>query len=348
MWRPLVLSLLSLTGVFLWGKDPAPLTPVEYPELRLHLDRLAKKMVQVSGTFHYLAEDGKSFQLRMGEHTIDVQFDAIGAEAQQALRELRNFSDVRILVTGRVERAGVQNDRILLVADKVDIQDESTRMAFDSRRGIVTVPEIRVNPFRYLHNSITMQGRFDFRDPNLELFRLWRGVDVIEVDYQALSKAQRREILGIKNFSDRPMRVTGNLRPAKTVGVAYHLDATALEIEPLLDESQLVALEAQRKSKDISYADIIRKPERYVGKLVELKGGFEVQEPLRRVVELWQGGDSIEIFYEQVPAEQMRVIQDLKPFSSAIVVVQGKVQAYEKASRRYFIMAKSITLEKAK
>jgi hypothetical protein len=320
---------------------------LDYPELRLkYLDLIGEELL-VRGEFNYLMEDGETLQMRMGEGTVEVSYRGLAPDIKAAVRDLRNFSRTPLTVKGVLRQGGVAGNKILIEAEQLDIDATSTRLAVASRRGIVTVPEIRLNPFRMLNSQVTMEGRFNFREPARKVFRVWRGVDAIDVEYGQLSEALQKEVLMVPNFSDRPLKVTGVLRSTGRAEAAYQIEATALQIEEAPDQAQLMSLEATNKKADITYSDLLLNPERYIKQKVMLKGGYETRDPLRKVFEIWQGGDSIEVFYQNLPTSQIKLIESLPPFSSLVMVVNGQAENYHRAPRRFFIIAENVVFDKS-
>ncbi len=359
-------AFFIVTFVAAMAQSASDPTEVTYIDLRINLDNLMNKRVKIRGGFNYLNTDRRSFLIKNGEGLVLIDMKDLQQETKNEVLELRNFSDIPLTVIGVVNLVGVQNDQPAIRAEQIEIEQAPTQNIYDSRKGIVTVPEIRVSSFRYLNSSVVMQGRFDFRETSQQTFGLWRGVDEVQVDYSQLPVDTRRQILGLQNFSNRGMRVTGILRLPTTSDVAYKLDATAIVLDPEVNESQSSAEETQKKTLDITYAQILRESERYLNKtritkkLKEIdpktnkvkeynpimKGAFEVCDPQRKVMQIWQGEDSIEVNYHDLPPDQVELIESQKPFNSIIFDITGVVRVYPKTPGRFFFEASKIVCEK--
>lgn len=350
-WRSLFGNLAALglwvcafsnSAVSLHGAEPLELT---YVDLKLDLPKIVKKLVRLKGGFHYLDEGESSFVLRLDNNPVIVDMTKLPQESQEAVRAIRDFSETPVTVTGTVTRGGVQRDQPTVVAERIDIEDTSTRNSYRSRRGVVTVPELRVNPPRYLETSVSMQGRFDFVQPGRESFRFWRGVDEVEVDFSHLSPETQRQILSLKNFSDQSLKVSGILKGPPSGEVAFGLDATSIQIDPIPDAASAAAPQGEADD-GLSYANILLNPDRYLNNEQTIKGGFELCDPHRKLMQIWQGGDSMEVYYRDLPQDQINLIESQHPFSSIVIVVSGMIHPYPRAPHRFMIEAHSVALDK--
>lgn len=320
---------------------PAPVPDVAYSDLLLHLDNYEGQTVRVHGTFHYLQSDGPIFELRMGDRSVSVYFNGLPPEGQMSLRELRQFSETPLAVTGAVREGNVHDLPIMIIASRIELEGAGSQFTYDSKDGFVTYPEIARFSQRFLHSAVTMQGRFDFREPDRTVFTMWRGVDEIDVDFGRLPDDLQAKLLVEPQFSNRLMTIKGIVRPSPGRKSHYLLEAQSIDFLPPFDANSANAADPS-KPRDIAYAEVLAAPEKWAGQHVQMRGSFECAGGQPYVFQMRTGSDSIEFIDERLPAPVHARLASLRPFSEAALRVSGTIRAYPDVKNRYYLVADKV------
>jgi hypothetical protein len=79
-----------------------------------------------------------------------------------------------------------------------------------------------------------------------------------------------------------------------------------------------------------------------MGRQIVLRGAFYCKNTERSSFELMQGGDEVEVFWEQLSSTKQSLVLNQKNFSAVPVVVVGTVQRFRDARNSYYIMASDV------
>ena len=328
-------------------KKDGGLPEVGYVDLSLNQEKYIGKEIRVHGRFYYMESKRPIFEMRMGpSQSINVNITLVPPEGQRIIQGLRNFSEVALAVTGTVKEGDRHDNPILIVASKIDIEGAATRYRIDPDEvTVASYAQIVRFAQRYQNSIVTMEGRFDFREPNREQFTLWRGLDSISVSFIHFSDELRARFLKEPQFSGQSMKVTGIVRADPAKAGRFMLDAQSVQFPP---DPKDVPPEAPpqegevAKPKPIAYAKIITDPDKYVGKTVLLAGSFErfTAAPFR--FEMRTGWDSIEVVAEKLPRDVQDQLADLGDFSQVLFTVSGTLMAYPNNPKRLYLVADSL------
>lgn len=320
---------------------PEPIVDVAYTDLLLHFDDYEGKKVRVHGTFHYLQGNAPIFELRMGDRSVNVYFSTLPPEGQLTIRELRQFSETPLVVTGTVREGNAHDLPVLIMAARVELEGAGSQFSYDSKDGVITYPEIARFSSRFLHSNVVMLGRFDFREPDRTMFAMWRGVDSIDVDFGRLAIEVQAKIFVEPQFSGRLLTVKGVVRPAPGRKSHYLLEAQSVEFSPPFDPNSANAADPT-KPRDISYAEILADPDKWIGQRLQMRGSFECAGGQPYVFQMRTGSDSIEFVDERLPAPIHARLTGLAPFCEAALRVYGTIRAYPDVKNRYYLVADKV------
>ena len=328
---------------------PAPAAPapddkappvVAYPDLLVNLATYIGKTVTLQGTFHFMETNKPSFDLHMGEQTVSVSIVNLPPEAQTAIRRLRDFSEKPITVTGTVRQGPFQGTPVLLLAATVQIPGVATHFVITPSEGVVTYPQIQRHFENFLNAEVTLKGRFDFRDPDGQMFSLWRGIGEIEVDFSKLPDADRLHLLAEPDFSNHPLTVKGFVFPLPGRKGSYFLQAQSLEIPPPPTPG---AVDPAKKGLT-SYSDLLADPTRYLNHTVRMRGSYDLASDNPFTFQMRQEGDTIEVLYDKIDPQLRDQIAAFPDFSNITFFVNGTVHAYPDAPNRFFLVADKIEI----
>ena len=93
---------------------------------------------------------------------------------------------------------------------------------------------------------------------------------------------------------------------------------------------------------EITYSDILLSPAKYVGNEITMHGEFRYKNTERKSFDMRQGDNTIEIFYERLPAETQAVILSQSNFSRAPVMASGTLRRFANRANSYYIMASDV------
>ncbi len=356
-FRPALLGCLLCSVPWIGGAQQPAASPsapgksasgglpeVGYAELSLNQARYLGKDVRVHGRFYYMETRQPIFEMRMGPaQSVNVNVTLVPPEGQRIIQGLRNFSEVPLAITGTVKEGDPHDNPILIVASKIDIEGAATRYRIDPNEiPIVSYAQIVRFSQRYLNTIVTMEGRFDFREPNRQQFTLWRGLDSITVNFSRLGADLRTRFLNEPQFSGQSMRVTGIVRTDLARPGRYKLDAQSIEFPAPPTAAQAEAPPADGsapKPKPMNYADVLADPAKYAGKTVLLQGSFErfTSPPFR--FEMRTGWDSLEVVSEKLPRDVQEQLGELGDFSQILFTVSGTLTPYPNNPQRFFLVA---------
>ncbi|HEY8967351.1 MAG TPA: hypothetical protein VIM58_12950, partial [Candidatus Methylacidiphilales bacterium] len=282
---------------------------------------------------------------RMGPgQSVNVNFTLVPPEGQRIIQNLRNFSEVALSVTGTVKEGDRHDNPILIVASRIDIEGAATRYRIDPYEvTVASYAQIVRFSQRYLNSIVTMEGRFDFRDPNREQFGLWRGLDTITVSFSHLSDDLRARFLKEPQFSNAQMKITGIVRTDPAHPSRFMLDAQSVEFPappPLSPPAE--DPEAAKKPKPVPYDKVLADPDKYAGKTVFLSGSFErfTAAPFR--FEMRDGWDSLEVVAEKLPQATQEELAGLGDFSQVLFNVTGTLQPYPNDPKKLYLVADTL------
>ena len=341
---PLALLCLLLAAVSAFSApapdDKAP-PVVTYPDLLVNLATYVNKTVTLQGTFHYMEPDKPRFDLHMGEQTVSVSIVDLLPEAQAAIRHLRDFSEKPLTVTGTVRQGAFQAAPVLLLASSVEIAGVPTHFVITPTDGVVTYPQIERHYENFLNAEVTMKGRFDFRDPDRQMFSLWRGIGEIEVDFSKLPDPDRLRLLGEPNFSNQPLTVKGSILPLPGAPKgSYLLLAASLVIPPPPSPG---AVDPAKKGLT-TYSDLLASPTRYLNHTVRMRGSYDLASDNPFSFQMRQDDDTIEVLYGKIDSQERDQIAAFPDFSNITFLVTGTIHAYPDASNRFFLVADKIEI----
>ncbi len=323
--------------------DPAP-PELVYADLLLKFDDYEGQSVRVHGTFHYLQGSEPIFELRMGDRSVNVLLSGMPPEGQRTIREMRQFSETPLAVTGILKRGDAHDNPILLVASKIDVEGGfSTHFLTDGKQGVVTYPEIERYSERFLNSTVTLKGRFDFRDPNRKLFTLWRGVDAVDIDFSRLAdEGVQAKLLQEPNFSNQPLTVKGIVRASPGAKGRYMIDAVSVDYPPPPEPGAAPPPAEPNLPKKLDYADLLSDPAPWLGRTVRMRGSFEYRATTPYTLEMRQKDDSIDVIFEKVSAPVQSRIASLAAFSEVGLMITGTPRAYPDAPKRFYIVADQV------
>ncbi|SDU19694.1 hypothetical protein SAMN05444156_2543 [Verrucomicrobium sp. GAS474] len=318
------------------------LPEVGYVALSLNQEKYLGKEVRVHGKFYYMESKRPIFEMRMGpSQSVNVLITLVSPEGKRIVQGLRNFSEVALAVTGTVKEGDRHDNPILIVASKIDIEGAATRYRIDPVEvGIASYAQIGHFSQRYLNSIVTMEGRFDFREPNREQFTLWRGLDSILVNFSHLSDDLRKRFLNEPQFSGQSMKVTGIVRTDPAKPNRFMLDAQSVSFpEPPKTAEETPQDGEAKKPKPLPYDKVLAEPDKYVGKTVLLSGSFErfTAAPFR--FEMRSGWDSLEVVAEKLPRSIQEELGELGDFSQVLFTVSGTLVAYPNDPKKLYLVA---------
>jgi len=319
--------------------DSAP-PVVTYPDLLVNLATYVGRTVTLKGSFHYMESNRPSFDLHMGEQTVSVSIVNLPPEAQASLRNLRDFSEKPLSVTGVVRQGAFQAAPILLLASSVEIAGVPTHFVITPSDGVVTYPQIERHYENFLNAEVTMKGRFDFRTPDRQMFSLWRGVGEIEVDFSKLPNPDRLRLLNEPDFSNQPLTVKGSVAPLPGQKGSYLLLADSLVIPP---PPTAGAVDPAKKGLT-GYGDLLAAPTRYLNHTVRMKGAYDLASDNPYTFQMRQDDDTIEVLYSKIDPQLRDQIAAFPDFSGITFYVTGTIHAYPDAPNRFFLVADKIEI----
>ena len=99
-----------------------------------------------------------------------------------------------------------------------------------------------------------------------------------------------------------------------------------------------------RTHADVSCADILQAPERYIGRQITMKGTLSANNTERKSFDLRQGNYTMKVFYGTLPVQKQALILNRKNFSGVLITVTGKVQRFSNVRTSYFITATDVAM----
>ncbi len=209
--------------------------------------------------------------------------------------------------------------------------------------GDVTYADVLLNPSRYVGRQFVLRGTFYYKNTERNSFQLKQGNDEVEVFCEQLSSAKQSLVLSQKNFSGVPVTVMGTVQRFRDARNSYYITASDVVLTGTAS-----AQATPRQSGLVLYTDILVAPERYLGRIVTMKGAFHYRNTERASFDLKQGDDTVEVFYEQLPELKRASILRERNFSGSSATVIGTVHRFRDAGNSYYIMATDVSVQPAR
>ncbi len=93
------------------------------------------------------------------------------------------------------------------------------------------------------------------------------------------------------------------------------------------------------EAKEVTYADILANPSKFVGKSITMSGIFTYAEPMRGSFTFEQNSHLIEVFYGDLPQKDKDFIASQRQDAMAPVIITGILQRYTNSTDKYFMNA---------
>ena len=205
--------------------------------------------------------------------------------------------------------------------------------------GDVTYADILLNPSRDVGHQVVLRGAFYYKNTERRSFGLKQGDHEVEVFWEQLSSAKQSLVLNQKNFSGVAVTVMGTVQRFRDARNSYYITASDVVFTGAAP-GQATA----RQAGMALYTDILLAPERYINRVVTMKGAFDYRNTERESFELKQGDDTVEVFYEQLPEQKRALILRERSFSGGVTTVVGTVHRFSNAENSYYIMASDVVI----